>query len=127
MNILLDTNAFIWFSEDDRMLSRKAKYVLENSENILYISVVTFWELAIKKSIKKIEMSLSLNDLYKKTKEVGFRIQAIEFSHILLIETLPYYHKDPFDRLLIAQAIEENMVIVSSDIIIKRYGVKQIW
>ena len=108
MNLLLDTNAFIWFSEDDEKLGKKAKLMLEDEDNRLFISVVTFWEIAIKKSINKLEMSLSLNELYEKAIEVGFEIMPIEYEHVVLIETLPYYYKDPFDRLIISQAIKEN-------------------
>ena len=127
MNILLDTNAFIWFAENDSKLSRKAKEIIEDERNIILISVATFWEIAIKKSIDKLEMKKSMDELYKLCLENGFEVLSILFEHTKDIETLPYHHKDPFDRLIISQAISEGMVIVSSDDIFDKYDVNRIW
>ncbi len=127
MNILLDTNAFIWFSEDDEKLSEKGRIIIEEENNIIFVSVVTFWEIAIKKSIRKLEMTLSINELYKKAIDNGFEILPILFEHVQKIETLPYYHKDPFDRIIIAQSIVEDMTVVTSDDVFVKYNVKRIW
>lgn len=127
MNILLDTNAFIWFSEDDKKLSDKGRVMIEEENNIIFVSVATFWEIAIKKSIGKLEMTLPINELYRKAIDNGFEILSILFEHIQQIETLPYYHKDPFDRIIISQSIVEDMTVVTSDDIFRKYNVKRVW
>jgi len=127
VNILLDTNAFIWFSEDDKKLSDKGRVMIEEENNIIFVSVATFWEIAIKKSIGKLEMTLPINELYRKAIDNGFEILSILFEHIQQIETLPYYHKDPFDRIIISQSIVEDMTVVTSDDIFRKYNVKRVW
>lgn len=127
MNILLDTNAFIWFSEDDEKLSNKGRVIIEEENNVIFVSVATFWEIAIKKSIGKLEMTLSIDELYKKALDNGFEILPILFEHIQQIETLPYYHKDPFDRIIISQSMVEDMTVVTSDDVFSNYKVKRVW
>ncbi len=126
MNILVDTNVFIWFAEDNKMINSGIKTVLENEKNNLFVSVVTFWEIAIKKSIKKLEMQLTLNELYWLTVKEGFNILPIKFEHIAFLENLPYYHKDPFDRLIISQAFEEELVVATIDKVFIDYGINVI-
>ena len=113
MNLLLDTHTLIWLAEADNNLSQPAKSAIENPENTCFVSVATFWEMAIKTSIGKLVMQIPLTQLKHLITENGIEILPIEIEHTLLIAELPFYHKDPFDRLLIAQAINENMTYLA--------------
>jgi len=104
MNLLLDTHALIWLTEADNHLSQSAKSAIENPVNTCFVSVASFWEMAIKTSLGKLEMQIPLTTLKSLIIENGIEILPIEVGHTLLIAQLPFHHKDPFDRLLIAQA-----------------------
>jgi len=127
MNLLLDTHTLIWYAEADDNLSQPAKSAIQNPENTCFVSVATFWEMAIKTSIGKLEMQLSLTELKRLIKENGIEILPIEIEHTLLIAKLPFHHKDPFDRLLIVQAMNENMTLLSRDEKFALYGIKTLW
>jgi PIN domain nuclease of toxin-antitoxin system len=127
MNILLDTHALIWFLEGDSQLSQTAKSEISNPDNTCFISQATLWEMAIKLSIGKLEMKNSYQDLPRLMWENGIEILNIEFEHFEYIITLPFHHKDPFDRIIIAQSFIEKMPIVSIDGIFKDYPVTIIW
>jgi PIN domain nuclease of toxin-antitoxin system len=128
MTALLDTQAFLWFVLDDPQLSLTAKRFMEDSTNELYISPASYWEIAIKIRIGKyslpmpylafIESQLSLN---------AITILPIEPRHTHLLTTIAFHHRDPFDRLLISQALTEGLVIVSSDETFDLYGVNRLW
>lgn len=128
MRQLLDTHAFLWFILDDPQLSAIARAVIEDPANAVEVSPASYWEIAIKIGIKKytlphpyqsfMESQIAAND---------FRILHIEPRHTSVLTTLPHHHKDPFDRLLVAQAISENIPIVSVDQALTPYGVDRIW
>ena len=118
MKILLDTNALIWLAlNDKRILS--VKTLLTNTANIFYISVISFWEIAIKLRIGKINVDII--DLRKETINGG--IQELKLSSIYLdtLLSLPMHHKDPFDHMILAQAKHESMTIITGDSIFKKY------
>jgi PIN domain nuclease of toxin-antitoxin system len=126
--ILLDTHTFLWFILDDAQLSSKADALISDPSNEISISPVTYWEIAIKISIGK----YSLPEPYQvfMDREIGinnFRILAIQPKHTATLIDLPLYHKDPFDRLLISQAIVENMPILSADKAFDAYPIHRIW
>lgn len=129
--LLLDTHAFIWLFEGSSNLSNEAKEEIENPENARFVSVVSFWEIAIKISIGKLEMDLSMEDLQRLTLENGIDILQLEVEHTFLLRTLPFHHKDPFDRLILSQALYEGMSLLSNDTIFDSYfdtrKVKRIW
>jgi len=131
MNILLDTHALIWFFEGNNKLSEKAKKEVQNPKNTIFVSVVSFWEIAIKISIDKLEMDLSMEELQKLIWKNGIQIIPIKIEHTFLLRTLPYYHKDPFDRLLFVQSLSENMGLISCDKIFDEYmensEINRIW
>jgi PIN domain nuclease of toxin-antitoxin system len=127
MNLLLDTHALIWFLEGDSQLSNIAKSKISNPDNTCFISQATLWEMAIKLSIGKLEMKESYQDLPKLMWENGIEILTIEFEHFEYIITLPFHHKDPFDRIIIAQSIIEKMPLISLDGCFKDYPVDLIW
>jgi PIN domain nuclease of toxin-antitoxin system len=127
MNILLDTHVFIWFAEDDKSLPSKLKEIIEDEANDIFVSIVAFWEIAIKKSINKLELSIPFDDLLKITTDNGIEIMPILFEHTAKVEKLDFYHRDPFDRIIIAQGLIENMYIATQDTLFDRYKVKRIW
>ncbi|MGK7923799.1 MAG: type II toxin-antitoxin system VapC family toxin [Spirulina sp.] len=127
MNYLIDTHTFLWFINDDPKLSKNAETLIESDVDI-YVSIASLWEIAIKTNLKKLTLSESYDKFIPKQLALNdFELLSIELSHLNLITTLTQYHRDPFDRLLIAQAIVENMVLISVDSIFDRYGVNRIW
>ena len=127
MNLLLDTHTLIWLAEADNNLSQPAKSAIENPEHTCFVSVAIFLEMAIKISIGKLEMKMPLTQLKRLITENGIETLPIDIEHTLLIAELPFYHKDPFDRLLIAQAINENMTLLSRDEKFLLYAIKTLW
>jgi PIN domain nuclease of toxin-antitoxin system len=128
MKMMLDTHTFLWFVLDDRQLSESAKTFIEDLANEVYISPASFWEIAIKVRLGKLDLHSSYDDfMHRGIVGNGFAILPIEPRHTSLLTTLPLYHKDPFDRLLVAQAKIESMTIVSADDALDAYGVKRVW
>ena len=125
--MLLDTHTLIWLLEGDDNLSAAAKEQIENSANTNFVSVATFWEIAIKVSLNKLEMKISIQNLKQLIWENGIEVLPITIENALFVSQLPFYHKDPFDRLLVAQAVNENMILVSRDEAIPLYNVQTIW
>jgi PIN domain nuclease of toxin-antitoxin system len=119
MKVLLDTNALLWLLADDQKLSMQAREKIERATDIL-ISEASLWEIAIKISIKKLSPILGLYDTLH---DLGFKRLRIENSYLQILETLPMLHRDPFDRLLVAQALSENASLVTRDTFLKDYGV----
>lgn len=112
MRLLLDTHALTWFFSGDAKLSNTTRNLIEDIDNIKCISVASVWEMAIKQSKGKLTLSLPLDEyIQEKIKLEDFQLLNIELSHLQSISQLPFYHNDPFDRLLIAQAIVENISI----------------
>ncbi len=128
MRVLLDTHVFLWWVEGDRALPAKARAALADQENECLISLVSAWELAIKAGLGKLKLALPVKRyVVEHAAANGFRMLDIRMAHIGRVETLAPYHGDPFDRLLIAQAIEEKLPIVTADLVFRKYGVKRIW
>lgn len=127
MNLLLDTHTLIWFLEGDESLSSVARKQIENTSNTNFVSVASFWEIAIKVSLNKLVMQTSTENLKQLVFENGIEILPITAENALFVSQLPFHHKDPFDRLLIAQAINQNMLLVSKDEFMPLYPVQIIW
>ena len=116
MKLLLDTHVFLWFIMGSALLSADTRALIEDEKNRKFISVASLWEIAIKSSIGKLSLSAPFDQLIAQQLSLnGFELLPIEVSHLAAVTTLPFHHRDPFDRLLIAQALAENMPIVSSD------------
>ena len=126
MNILVDTQSFIWFIENDSRLPHSVKLLMEDSES-LSVSVASFWEITIKASLGKLVIAENIADMMDKALLNGFKILPIEREHLIELSTLDFFHRDPFDRIIIAQSIAENMPIVSSDAVFQDYPVNCIW
>jgi PIN domain nuclease of toxin-antitoxin system len=127
MNVLIDTQSFIWFIEDDAKMPIKIKNFMNNKDNVLLLSIASLWEITIKMSIGKLKMQKNINDLIKDILEDGFKILSIKPEHLLNLSKLEFIHKDPCDRMIISQGIAENISIVSSDNIFKEYPIQVIW
>ena len=123
---LLDTHTLLWFLRDSPQLSKKALEII-TTENKVYVSIASLWEIAIKKSIGKLEFEHSIEKIAELCHEKDILILQIQPKYFDKIIELPNIHNDPFDRLIISQAIIENLVIITKDTIIPKYSVKTIW
>jgi len=127
MKLLLDTHTFIWFVEDDKQLPVKAKRLIENSENEIFLSIASLWEIAIKLQLKKLELSQPIEKVMEHAAFNGFVFLPILPEHIIALTKLEFFHRDPFDRIIIAQSIIEEQAIITKDKVFKDYGVERIW
>lgn len=128
MKGLLDTHAYLWFVLNDPNLSGVARAFIADPANELYVSPASYWEVAVKVSIKKYSLTTPFEAFWRKgIGDNGFRILPIELAHAAALTTMPFHHRDPFDRLLVAQALVERIAIISSDGVLDAYGVQRIW
>ena len=125
MKLLLDTHIFIWWADQPEKLSPDALSALEDEANELLLSVASVWEMQIKIQLGKLKLSLPLKELLKNQQETNdLTVSPVALTHVLALDALPFHHKDPFDRLLIAQSIVEELTIVTADSQFSAYPVK---
>jgi PIN domain nuclease of toxin-antitoxin system len=124
MNLLLDTDAFLWAIDNDPKLSQKARDAIVDGNNIVFVSAATAWEISIKKAIGKLKVPSG--DYLEELRLHRFTPLDITTEHALAVENLPPHHKDPFDRMLIAQAHVERLTLVTRDSRMKAYAVPAI-
>lgn len=128
MNLLLDTHTFLWFVLNVPRLSLKAKELIAEPANNILISPASYWEIAIKVSLKKLDLQAPYEDFMKRGIEGNeFEVLPIQPPHTAVLVTLPYHHRDPFDRLLVAQAMVEQIPIVSGDPQLDKYPITRLW
>jgi len=128
MRLLLDTHSFLWFISGSPHLSRNARTLIEDVSNQPFLSVASLWEMAIKLSLGKLSLSEPFEVLLPEQMRLnGINLLGIEMEHTALVAKLPFHHRDPFDRLLIAQAMVERIPIVSADTAFDAYDVKRLW
>ena len=127
MDYLLDTHTFLWFINGDPDLSSSAKAIIQDKSVIKLISIASLWEISIKISIDKLKLSMPLDALPKAIESNGFGNLVIQFKHLQQLSILHHFHRDPFDRLLISQAITENLTIISADQHFKSYPINVVW
>lgn len=128
MKLLLDTHAFIWWDSEPAKLSSRALALCQDSENTLLLSVASTWEMQIKIQLGKLRLGVPLAELIENQQRVNsMEILRIELEHVLALNQLPSVHKDPFDRLLIAQARVEGASLVTGDPLMANYTVDVIW
>jgi PIN domain nuclease of toxin-antitoxin system len=128
MKLLLDTNVFIWLNDAPHRVREQVMTVIANPDNDLFLSLTSIWEMQIKIQLGKLELSDSLPDILKTQQvENNLQVLTIDITHIWSLGNLPNHHRDPFDRLLIAQAQTEGMTLVSADGIFKMYDVDLLW
>ena len=128
MKLLFDTHTFLWFINGDANLSAAARQLIENHENERLLGIASLWELAIKISIGKLELNISFTNLLEQ-QITGNAIDLLPISpaHLDVLKTLSFHHRDPFDRLIIAQSIVENVPILSRDITFDLYPIERRW
>lgn len=123
MRYLLDTNIFLWSLNDDKRLKKQIRKILEDPLNEIFASVVNGWEISIKHKIGKLPLKTTLFKCFEKS---SFKVLNINLEHILQLDKLPFHHKDPFDRILIAQAKVESLTLLTSDQKFKKYDLRLI-
>lgn len=124
MKLLLDTHAALWWLADDARVGRDAERQLSDETNRVLLSAAVIWEVAIKRSLGKLQAPA---DLAQTLLDAGAQPLAVTLDHAAGVEELPWHHRDPFDRLLVAQALAERAVIVSQDVRLGQYGVSLLW
>lgn len=125
MKILLDTQMFIWWTDEPTRLSPRALEICSDANNTLILSVVGAWEIQIKVQLGKLRINQSLDEVIKSQQTTNdLKILPVLLPHVLAIKNLPQHHKDPFDRLLIAQALTEDLMVLSVDPLFASYPIK---
>jgi PIN domain nuclease of toxin-antitoxin system len=127
MNVLVDTHALIWWFEGSPALSKRASTMMSGHNHVILISAVVGWELAIKVNVGKFHTPALVQDLDGIVRREGFSGLPISLDHAVRAGLLPMHHKDPFDRLLVAQAHALNAPIMSADSVLDQYGVQRLW
>lgn len=128
MNYLLDTHSLLWFLSGASELSNRARRIIESPDHEILVSVASLWEIAIKHNLGKLGLDKPFGEMFPQQLTINsFRTLAIGVSHCEKITELPFHHRDPFDRLLVAQGLTENLPIVSCDEELDAYGVERLW
>lgn len=122
MNLLLDTHVALWAITDSPKLSRKARELIESPRATVWISAATLWEVAIKHGLGRGDMPVSGKDALRYFQESGYRFLPVEPEHAVSVEELPDHYGDPFDRILVAQALVEPMRLITHDPVVARYS-----
>jgi PIN domain nuclease of toxin-antitoxin system len=124
MNLLLDTHTFLWFVNDDPRLGNHLKDLIENENNIRYLSIASLWEMSIKYNLGKLTLAPSYEEFVEQ--EIitsSINLLNIELEHLKINATLPFHHRDPFDRIIIAQSIAENIPVITVDSVFNKYSI----
>ena len=128
MKVLADTHAVLWWLADDPRLSDRARSTFRNGENVVYWSLASAFELAVKQSVGKLQLGRPLERLFAAVvQEQGFELLPVTHTHCTALAELPLHHRDPFDRMLVAQALIEGLPLLSSDSKLAAYDVELVW
>ncbi|HZZ43295.1 MAG TPA: type II toxin-antitoxin system VapC family toxin [Tepidisphaeraceae bacterium] len=127
MNLLLDTATALWLASDDSRLSVPARVAYEDPVNVTFVSVVSIWEILVKNKVGKLPLTKPIDDLLDTMKSDGVQILQLKESAVMRVAGLPELHRDPFDRILICQALDERLTIVTPDHLIKDHPINTIW
>lgn len=127
MTLLLDTHAFLWFVAGDRRLGAAARRALDNPAAEPMLSIASVWEMAIKSSLKRLVLPAPVDEYVAEKLRSNLRLLPLELAHAAAVERLPFHHQDPFDRVLIAQALAEDLAVITRDRLFRKYRVKTIW
>jgi PIN domain nuclease of toxin-antitoxin system len=126
MKVLIDTHVLLWGLQDEPKLSDRVRTLLPKAE--VWISVASLWEIIAKVQVGKLKLPTPVRDyLTLKLRENGVSVLPLTFDHVRRLEELPLHHRDPFDRILIAQSLEENLPLITADSLFKNYAVRLIW
>ncbi len=124
---ILDTHILLWFFQNDSNLPPDTKKIIKDSNTKKFISIASLWEITIKYSLNKLSLHISLNDFFDLIYSTDINILEISTKHLLILNSLQQIHKDPFDRILIAQAIAEDFILITADENIHKYDVSILW
>ncbi len=124
---LLDTHVLLWMLDDNIALSKTARKILEDSTAQIYLSIVSLWEITIKQSLGKLQLEYSLDELINSCYASNITILPIDYGTLKILKALPFLHRDPFDRIIIATSMELGLDLISSDEIAKKYTTRIIW
>jgi PIN domain nuclease of toxin-antitoxin system len=127
MDILLDTHTLVWFLNGDEKLPDIVRDAIENPNNSKIVSIASIWEISIKISLDKFRFPKGFKRFLELIDENGFELLPITFEHAMIVSTLEFIHRDPFDRLLIAQCKNDNLIIATKDENIRKYDIQTIW
>jgi PIN domain nuclease of toxin-antitoxin system len=128
MKLLLDTHAFIWWDSTPDRLSERVRGMLQDARHDILFSVVSAWEMQIKHQLGKLELRLPLGEIIEEQRRINMMdVLPVKLKHVLALDSLPALHRDPFDRLLIAQASVAEASLVSSDTVVSQYPVRTLW
>lgn len=127
MKYLLDTHSLIWFTEGNPKLPEATKAVIEDIDTECFVSVASFWEIGIKISLGKLKLDIPFVDLENWVVNNRITILPIRFDNIIQLSKLPFHHRDPFDRTLIAQALNEKLTVITKEKLFEEYGVTRLW
>lgn len=128
MKLLLDTHTFIWYVTDNSKLRATAQQLINNGNNQVLLSIASIWEMAIKHSVGKLNFELPFEVfISQQLISNNFRLLDIKISHLVAVASLPLHHRDPFDRLIIAQAMVEKILIVGTDEVFDSYLIQRLW
>lgn len=127
MTLLLDTQAFLWFAAGSPRLSRRARHAIEADDAEVVLSAASVWEMAIKARLGRLTLPTSVHTYVDEKRRGGVVMLPVEWMHTAAVESLPFHHRDPFDRLIVVQAQAEDLPVVTNDSAFAPYGVKTIW
>ena len=127
MNILLDTHTFLWYLQDSKELSYKAAEILEDPSNTLWLSIASLWEISIKLGLGKLSLQNSFSELKEVLQQLKIEVLPITFSDTERYLNLPLHHRDPFDRILVAQTMNHSLVLISRDEAFDAYPIRRVW
>lgn len=127
MSLLVDTHAFLWFMAGDARLSKAARRAIEESGSAWLLSVASVWEMSIKSSLGRLKLPAPATEYVADKIQKGLQVLTIEWAHAAAVEQLPFHHNDPFDRLIVAQALADDHRVVTKDAVFRKYGVPVVW
>jgi PIN domain nuclease of toxin-antitoxin system len=127
MNYLLDTHALIWFLNGDKALSSNACKAIESDNAINFVSIASLWEIAIKISLDRLSINVPFDKLSLELDKNNFQLLPITFNDTVILSTLAFNHRDPFDRIIISQAMANNFTLISKDKAFSAYEIKLLW
>ena len=127
MTLLVDTHAFLWYLAGDKRLSTAARQAMEEHAHDWCVSAASIWEMTIKSSRGRLTLPAPAADYVADRVRAGARVLPVDWPHAVAVERMPFHHRDPFDRLIVAQALVEHMAVVTRDSVFREYGVRVVW
>jgi PIN domain nuclease of toxin-antitoxin system len=127
MRVLIDTHALLWYLQGDANLSNLALTTIEDKDNDVFVSIVSLWEIAVKSGLGKLELQHPFENLEADLQKLDIKILPIAFADLDIYRSLPLHHRDPFDRISIAQSIGNSLTMITRDPLIKPYSIRLMW